>query len=266
MFLPQRAHIIHIPGHSRRGRNVERLAAQLRSAGISSVTVFEGIRPNSSGGLRSIGELGCYLSHLACLRIIAAGSDDHRALVLEDDAVLSVPPSRLAALLTTDEPYDFLHAGHLSRTLFRDWDQHMVSQALLPVHGVLFGTQCYVASARGLQARCEQLESLLVEEPLDGGGVGIDGAFCELAWRDPTLIRLAPPRSLFHTLPGVGSTIRRMSLLERGQEITKATVRAAAGHRISNIGFDVAPHQRREPASLAAHLEALHDSPSPGIS
>jgi hypothetical protein len=66
----------------------------------------------------------------------------------------------------------------------------------------MYGLQCYAARPEGLLERVEQLERLAWEPPAEGGGSGIDGALCELSWRQPDLLRLAPPRSLFHTLPG----------------------------------------------------------------
>jgi GR25 family glycosyltransferase involved in LPS biosynthesis len=131
MSPPDRAYIIHLPEDTRRIRNVQRLTQSLRDAGVAHVEVHQGIRPQDRGPMYSVGEWGCYQSHVACLRRIAAEPDAGGALVLEDDAVLSASPDELRALLDADAPWDFLHLGYLSRTVFRDWDEELFAQELL---------------------------------------------------------------------------------------------------------------------------------------
>ena len=220
--LPRRAYIIHVPGDSKREKNVMRLTRSLQTAGVPDVVVFPGIRPPDRGPLYSSGEWGCYQSHVACLRRIADDSDPNGALVLEDDAVLTQVPARLAEVFTSEADWDFLHAGYLSNTVFRDWDEDLMCQNLVRARGVLFGLQCYAARPAGLADRCELLEQLPFVPAAEGGGVGVDGALCELAWRDPSLVRMAPPRSLFRTIPGVASGLRDSSRAARGREIVRS--------------------------------------------
>lgn len=225
MSTPSRAYIIHLPEDSRRLRNVERLTHDLHAAGVAEVEVFPGIKPADSGPMFSRGEWGCYQSHVACLRRIAAEPAAGPALVVEDDAVLRVSPEQLRRLFDTGAPWDFLHAGYLSNTVFRAWDEALMSRDLIRVRGVLYGSQCYAVNPRGLDERCDVLDRLPYEAPADGGGVGIDGALCELAWRDPALVRLAPPTSLYHTLPGAASGLRKVPLMARGNEVARAALR-----------------------------------------
>ena len=225
MPIPTRAFIIHLPDDTRRIRNVKRLTYALQAAGVSHVEVVLGVRPQDRGPMYSVGEWGCYQSHLACLRRIAADPGAGSGLVLEDDAVLSTTPDDLRAMLSGTINWDFLHVGYLSNTVFRAWDADLLSREALRVRGVLYGLQCYAASPEGLAERCDALERLPFEPASEGGGVGADGALCELSWRDPSLVRLAPPRSLFHTLAGTRSSIRPTSARQRAVESTREAAR-----------------------------------------
>ena len=72
----------------------------------------------------------------------------------------------------------------------------------------MFGMQSYVVRSDGLLPRVEVIDALAYEDPATGGGVGTDGAFSELAFRDPTFIRLAAARSMTDEIFGAPSTIR----------------------------------------------------------
>lgn len=222
MDFPSRAHIIHIPGDSRREKNVVRLKTSLKAVGIDDVQVYEGVRPQDRGPLYSVGEWGCYQSHVGCMRRIAESGDEAPSLVLEDDAVLDAPPVDMARVLASTQDFDVLHLGYLSNTVFRDWDDDLQHRAVQRVRGVLYGTQCYAVQATGLEGLINVLERLPYVAPEDGGGVGIDGALCEASWRDPSLVRMATTASMFRTLPGVRSGLRRTSALQRGKERARA--------------------------------------------
>jgi len=200
-------------------RNVERLTQTLQDAGVTRVEVHPGVRPQDRGPLYSVGEWGCYQSHLACLRRIAADPDAGSGLVLEDDSVLSASSDELRALLDVDVPWDFLHLGYSENTVFREGDEELMSCDVMRVRGVLYGLLCYAASPEGLAERCDALARLPFEPASEGGGVGADGALCELSWRDPSLVRLAPPQSLFRQLPGVRSSLRPTSAKQRAAEL-----------------------------------------------
>lgn len=224
--VPARAHVIHVPGDTRRERNVQTLLDVLGAAGVASVEVFDGIRPNDPGTMESIGEWGCYQSHIACLRIAAAGDPGSSTLILEDDAVLDATPEELHAVLirAATLPWDFLHVGYLDNGFFRGWDRSVGRDRFVEIKGALLGLQCYAVRPEGLAARCDFLEALPAVSPLDGGGAGIDGAYCELAWRGPTTVRRAPSRSLFRQIAGVKSNLRPSPLPQRAKEIVRSAV------------------------------------------
>jgi hypothetical protein len=208
--LPGRALIIHAGGDKRRQQNVERLQGFLRRVGIADVQVFDAVCPPDSGPMFSPGEWGCFQSHLACLRIAAAEPSGSSTMILEDDAVFRYDVSEVRQALSdaATEPWDILHIGHTRFEILRSWDEKLVNQPWHRVRGLLLGAQCYVVRADGIRPRVEQFADLAHEDPATGGGVGTDGAFSELAYRDPTFIRVAPINSMTEQLFGIRSTIR----------------------------------------------------------
>jgi len=226
MAMPRRAYVIHIPGDTRRERNVEVLVDLLGAAGVATVEVFDGIRPADAGQMESVGEWGCYLSHVACLRLASDGAAGSSTLILEDDAVLDAGPDELRSVLERSAtlPWDFLHVGYLDNGFFRAWDRSVGRDRFVEIKGALLGLQCYGVRADGLAARCDFLEALPERSPLDGGAAGIDGAYCELAWRGPATVRRAPARSLFRQIAGVKSNLRPSPLPQRAKEIVRSAV------------------------------------------
>lgn len=209
------ARIIHIPGDRLREANVERTIDKLRSAGIRDVEVFPGIRPADRGNLYSIGEWGCYQSHVAASRhALESGST---TMVLEDDAVLSGSPDQLAAFLAAADQatWDVLHVGYSSALVFREWDEDLMSQPTLPVRGVVWGLLSYVVRPERLEPILDVLAELPDRDPQLGGGIGADGAWSETNWSLPWMIRRVAPTSYFHQIPGVDSTLRDLPLKVR---------------------------------------------------
>lgn len=235
--LPDRAYIIHVPGDARRERNVETLVQLLESIGIARVEVFDGIRLADAGPMESIGEWGCYQSHVACMRLAAEGPPGSSVMILEDDSVLDCTPTELSAVLAraSELPWDFLHVGYLDNGFFRRWDRSVGLDQFIEIKGALLGLQSYCVRPAGLAERCDYLTALPDSSPLIGGAAGIDGAYCELAWRGPETIRWAPSRSLFRQIPGVKSNLRPSPLSRRVKEVLRsavvdnATIRRLAG-------------------------------------
>jgi hypothetical protein len=236
MAAPTNAYVIHLRGDRRRDRNVSALTAMLRESGIPHVEVVPGVRPADQGPMFSRGEWGCYLSHVECLRRAAERSPDEMTFILEDDVLLVAPLERLTRSydVAAARPWDFLHLGHAHNTVFRDWDPRVMAADLLPVRGVLYGMFGYCVRSTRLPECIEFLERLPHRDPLDGGGVGIDGAYCEMTWADPTLVRLAVPRSLFQPVPGIKSTLRSTSASGRLRAVAVTTA-VAARDRIRDL-------------------------------
>ena len=225
-LVPDQAYIIHIPGDGRRDRNVETLSKQLRAIGIPRVDVFDGIRPTDAGPMMSIGEWGCYQSHVACLGLAASAPAGSSVMILEDDAVLDVMPEDLVRVLgrASALDWDFLHVGYLDNGFFRSWDRSVGLDEFVEIKGALLGLQSYCVRPEGLAERWEFMAALPDASPLVGGAAGIDGAYCELAWRGPATSRWAPSRSLFRQIAGVKSNLRPSPLPQRAKEMVRSAV------------------------------------------
>jgi hypothetical protein len=228
MPVVTRARIIHIPGDPRRDANVDTLMTALRAAGFTDVAAFEGVRPDDRGPMYSVGEWGCYQSHVALTRF--AASTGEPLMILEDDAVLSCKPGELAELLQQAEPakWNVLNVGYLSTSVFRDWDADLMSHPTIPVRGEMWGCQCYVVRPDRLDEIAQFLAELPYMDRDLGGGVGADGAWCEAAWHHPWMLRRAAPKSLFHTIPGITSTLRRTSLGTKIKDTARGVQRRLA--------------------------------------
>jgi hypothetical protein len=215
MHRIEAARIIHIPGDRRREANVERTIDTLHQAGIADVAVFPGIRPTDKANMYSIGEWGAYQSHVGAARQAAAAG--RTTMILEDDAVLTGSADQLSTFLArADEvAWDVLHVGYINFNIFRNWDTAMLSQPTVPVRGEMWGCQAYVVRPDRLDEIVAVLDELPDRDPQLGGGVGPDGGWSEANWALPWMIRRAAPSSMFHTIPGVASSLRQLPIAER---------------------------------------------------
>lgn len=179
-------YIINLRDRGDRRREMEQ---QLRRVGLSlaapEVTLFEAIRPDTSGAWPTIGARGCFMSHLGVLRT-ALGRGQSRILVLEDDinwsrTFLKDGPAQFDALATTD--WDFVHGG---LTNLPDSES-----GILPLEP---GRDLTAASFIGLRgdviARSEAVLSVMTgREAGDsrGGPMHVDGAYCWIRRDNPDI-------------------------------------------------------------------------------
>lgn len=208
--LPIRALIVHIESSEQRATNVRRLTAYLDDVGLAAVEVFPAVTPSDRGPLYSAGELGCYQSHGGCLRLASEQPDNIVTMVLEDDVEFSIPAARLREVLedALGREWDLLYLGHSGWSPLRSWDRDLLAEPWLQVRGMIFGTTCYMVRPRGFARLADEYDELVWESPLTGGGVGADGAFAELAYRHPDIVRLAKPVTLVEEIVGSQSLIR----------------------------------------------------------
>jgi len=229
--LPIGAFIVHIPGDKRREHNVRVLTGLLQAAGVRDVEVFPGLQPPDAGPMFSVGEWGCYQSHTGALEKAIDHPTWTHVMVLEDDASSVDDPATLGRNLGrfVEGDFDFLHLGHTTMTVFRQWDPVISSQELLRIRGQLLGALCYLVPVADARRRVEQLREMAHRDPLDGGGVGFDGALCNIAWEDPSVVRLAPPQTLFTQLAGIKSQLRATPMVGRARELGVHTLKTVYG-------------------------------------
>jgi hypothetical protein len=223
------AFIVHIPGDKRREHNVRVLTEVLRAAGVRDVEVFPGVQPPDAGPMFSIGEWGCYQSHTGAIEKAIDHPTWTHVMVLEDDALSVDDPATLGRNLRrfVERDFDFLHLGHTTMTVFRHWDPAITSQDLLRVRGLLLGALCYLVPVGDARRRVEQLREMAHRDARDGGGVGFDGALCNIAWEDPSVVRLAPPQPLFTQLAGIKSQLRATPMAGRARELGAHALKTA---------------------------------------
>lgn len=208
--LPVRALIIHLDTSNERASNVEKLITYVEAVGVESVQIVPAVQPPDRGPLYSAGEWGCYQSHGVCLRRAREMPADKTVMVLEDDIEFQIPPDRMRSLLQDglSREWDLLYLGYSKWGPLRAWDDELLAQPWLKVRGMIYGTTCYLTRPEGFARVVDDYDALAFESPMDGGGVGADGAFAELSYRDPSIVRVAPLDSLVEEVIGISSTIR----------------------------------------------------------
>ena len=169
----ERVVVVNLPSRADRLRETRRELARIGHA--HTATVFPAIRPAEAAGFGSLGEHGCYLSHLAVWRA-AVGA--RSLLVLEDD--VAFPPDfagRAGLVETLPEDWDVFYAGHMQLPeLRRTWTETGLVRIDPCVEFI--GLHCYAVNGRALPALVRAAEAFLSRphgHPA-GGRMPIDGA------------------------------------------------------------------------------------------
>ncbi len=171
-------------------------------------------------GELSDGEVGCYLSHLGVWRQIAARGID-RALVLEDDALLSPALPAMLDQLTPDQlrDIDVVRLSSLMRQRGKPlWPLAEGRSLLLPVKSPS-GLQGYVVTARGARRLVDafSVPRMAVDTAVDG------------AWQHGlNVVMVAPPvvqhdLAVHSSIEGTGR--RKGRRAARGLALWTASVR-----------------------------------------
>ncbi len=190
-----RTYVINLPNRTDRRRQME---AELRRPGIGPtegrVRYLPAVRPSEARPFGSIGEKGCFLSHLAVLR--EARHDDLSALlILEDDAKFEDDfRQNWSAVHDQVEggDWDLVHLGHL----------HMVGGTVsmttpsprleaLELGVGLLGAHCYAVRRRCLDPLIKHFERQLTGVRGDDlyGPMPPDGTLNTFAWVNPQVKR-----------------------------------------------------------------------------
>ncbi len=175
--LFDRVYVINLPDRTDRRREMEAQLALIGLEGDPLVQFYPAVRPTDPGDFGSLGEKGCFLSHLGALK--DAVKRRHRSiLILEDDVdwtrAALARNARLDALRDTD--WGFLHGG-------RGHDQAAGAGVILlerldPERELLLG---HFIGLRGavVGQMVDYLEAML-QRPKgspEGGPMHVDGAY-----------------------------------------------------------------------------------------
>lgn len=175
-----RIFIINLP--SRTDRQAE-IATQLKNIGLSfaggRVELFPAVRPDEAGGFPSIGARGCFMSHLAVLRM-AQQLGLQRVAIFEDDldfvADFNVRIQPLLLRLSSVDWSIFYGGYHLDRPI----DGSAQGELLVVQPDLLIGTTHFVVfQGAAIAAAVHYLEAILTRPAGDpaGGPMHVDGAY-----------------------------------------------------------------------------------------
>ena len=170
------------------------MEVQLRRIGWSA-EFFPAVRPDEAGGFPSIGARGCFLSHLAVLKI---ARDRHvsKLIILEDDLnFVDGFRERWDELLATLDSVEWsiAYAGHLLVTASVGWSTFNFVANCHPVY-----RHFMIINGSAIETLIEGLEMILVRPPGDplGGPMHVDGAYSTLRAQNANLNTyfVSPPR------------------------------------------------------------------------
>lgn len=187
----ERAYVINLPERKDRRRETE---AQLERIGSKDLVQFHSAtRPDNKGGFNSIGEHGCYLSHLAVWK----GAVGAKSILVMEDDVQFVPDYTARASLIDQLPsnWEVFYLGHMQLPeLKREWAETGIVAIGPDVEFI--GLHCYAINGRALPRLICSAETFLSREHghPDGGRMPVDGAL-NIARRQLGLVTYAaiPP-------------------------------------------------------------------------
>lgn len=180
------------------------ILAQFEKIGIpidgGRVRRFDAVRPDDAGAFPSIGARGCYLSHLGALQI-AQASQASSVLIIEDDLDFCKNfPARWSELSPQLHhlSWDFFYgAGE-----FNSADARSVGGELkeMPSNKPI-GTTSFIGLKRQAIASSVAFLEAALQRPAgspDGGPMHVDGAYCWIRQKTPTLKTLMVTPVLGH--------------------------------------------------------------------
>lgn len=170
-------YVINLPDRIDRRREITAQLALIGLAGDPLVAFFPAVRPTDPEDFGSLGERGCFLSHLGALKdAVAAG---HRSILILEDDVDWTPAAlarnaRLDALRDTD--WGFLHGGRGHDRAAADGAISLVR--LEPERELLLGH--FIGLRGDVIARMVDYLEAMLQRPKgspEGGPMHVDGAY-----------------------------------------------------------------------------------------
>lgn len=185
--------VINLPERTDRRRETER---ELERANIplSWAEFFPAIRPASADGFPGIGARGCFLSHLAVLRL-ARDRKWTNVLILEDDLaidpLLADDPGPVLAFLQRVE-WGFAYLGHVLP------EDTSPGDPLRTYSGAIETAHFFALNGPIIPRVVSFLETVLARPPghPDGGPMHVDGAYSTFRAQNPSVVTLVTPRTL----------------------------------------------------------------------
>jgi GR25 family glycosyltransferase involved in LPS biosynthesis len=168
----EKVFVINLPNRTDRRRETE---TELLKVGGSGVVFFPAIRPPDAGKFCSIGEYGCFMSHLTLLKQCIGSKS---VLVMEDDVRFSADFAERSQMVDElPDDWDVFYAGHFQpRGSEHAWSR----SGLVKVESTseLIATHCYAVNGPAISKLIQGYETILSREPghPDGGPMPIDGA------------------------------------------------------------------------------------------
>jgi glycosyl transferase family 25 len=199
----EKATVINLPERQDRRRDT---VAELERVGAKHVEFFSAIRPSHRGPFRSLGEHGCFLSHLG---VLASSREARSLLVMEDDVVFTSSFSTRSQIVATlPDDWDVFYAGHYQLPELKvTWAQ----DGLVEVDGSVefIGAHCYGVNGPAIAKLLAFCESTLASKqdcdhcmPFDGAiniarrelGLRTFAAIPPLAYQRPSRTDIADLR------------------------------------------------------------------------
>lgn len=175
--------IINLPERSDRRKEIGAEFDRMGASNHAKIEMFPAVKPADPGGFPSIGARGCFMSHLAILRL-ARDSGMQRVLIVEDDLMFSNYLRRHqgeVALHMEGTSYDIVYLGHLieakntGAVQFQNYDKPLMQSHFIAFRGNV------------IASLVDFFEAMLERPPghPDGGPMHVDGAYSTFRKQHP---------------------------------------------------------------------------------
>lgn len=177
------AHVINLAERTDRRREMEH---QLLHAGVTA-SFFPAIKPTDLAGFPSIGAHGCFMSHLAVLKV--GLRQNQHVMIIEDDLDLVDDfRSRWGAILAElhARPWSVFYPAHFIKGLPAGISEIAPDTGVMCTHFLMFHRDAIAEIIAGL-------DRILLRPPghPGGGPMHVDGAYSTLRAQNPALRTLA---------------------------------------------------------------------------
>jgi glycosyl transferase family 25 len=168
----ERIFVINLPNRIDRRRETGK---ELLRVGGSRAEFYSAIRPLNAGKFGSIGEHGCFMSHLTLLKNCI---ECKNILLMEDDVHFTVDFAERSTMLDgLPDDWEIFYGGHGQLPgVRRTWTETGLVEVDVTIEFI--GTHCYAVNGPAIQKLIQAYETFLSRERghPDGGPMPADGA------------------------------------------------------------------------------------------